>query len=109
MLQAIGASEPEREPAEVDAGEYLGTYSSALFDVELKQADGRLVLVMTGKGGFPKKDSPPMPSPPPATVAFYEPDRLFVTEGPPGEAEFLRAPDGTIAWFRLGGRIMSRV
>ena len=63
---------------------------------------------MTRKGGFPKKDSPPTPSPPPVTVAFYAPDRLFITEGPSGEAEFLRAPDGTIAWFRVGGRIMAR-
>ena len=46
---------------------------------------------------------------PDSTVAFYEPDRLFATDGPPGEAEFLRAPDGTIAWFRIGGRITSRV
>ena len=107
-MQAIGASEPEREAIDVDADEYLGTYTSALFDVELKREDGRLMLAMTGKGGFPKKDSPPMPSPPPVTVAFYAPDRLFVTEGPPGEAEFLRAPDGSIAWFRVGGRIMSR-
>ena len=108
VLQAIGAKEHEREAIDVDAETYLGSYTSALFDVELTQEDGRLVLAMKGKGGFPKKDSPPMPSPPPVTVAFYAPDRLFVTEGPPGEAEFLRAPDGTIAWFRVGGRIMSR-
>jgi len=24
------------------------------------------------------------------------------------EAEFLRAPDGGIAWFRVGGRVMKR-
>ena len=107
-LQAIGGKESEREAIDVDAADYLGTYTSVLFDVELKQDDGRLVLAMTGKGGFPKKDSPPMPSPPPVTVAFYAPDRVFITEGPAGEAEFLRAPDGTIAWFRVGGRIMTR-
>jgi CubicO group peptidase (beta-lactamase class C family) len=106
-LQAIGAAEREREPVDVDADEYLGAYTSPLFDVELRREDGRLRLVTTSKGGFPKKDSPPMPSPPPVTVAFYAPDRLFVTEGPTGEAEFLRAPDGTISWFRVGGRIMS--
>jgi CubicO group peptidase (beta-lactamase class C family) len=107
-LQAIGAKEREREPIDVDADEYLGAYSSALFEVELKREDGRLVLVTTNKGGFPKKDSPPQPSPPPVTVSFYAPDRLFVTDGPAGEAEFVRAPDGAIAWFRVGGRIMSR-
>jgi CubicO group peptidase (beta-lactamase class C family) len=107
-LKAIGASELKREPVDVDADEHLGTYTSPLFDVDLTRTDGRLVLVMTSKGGFPKKDSPPQPSPPPVTVAFYAPDRLFVTDGPPGEAEFLRSPDGEIAWFRFGGRIMAR-
>ena len=95
-LPAIGAREPEREAIEVGVDEYLGTYSSALFEVELKREDGRLVLVTTGKGGFPKPDSPPQPSPPPATVAFYAPDRLFTIDGPPGEAEFLRGPDGSL-------------
>ena len=107
-LHAIGGKESPREAIDVDAADYLGNYTSPLFDVELKQEKDRLVLAMTGKGGFPKKDSPPMPSPPPVTVAFYAPDRVFITEGPSGEAEFLRAPDGTIAWFRVGGRIMSR-
>ena len=107
-LEAIGAQERKREPIDLDPGEYLGSYTSPLFDVDLKEDDGKLVLAMTNKGGFPKKDSPPHPSPPPMTLAFYAPDRLFVTEGPESEAEFLRAPDGSIAWFRVGGRIMSR-
>jgi CubicO group peptidase (beta-lactamase class C family) len=107
-LPAIGARDREREPVDVDADEYLGTYSSALFDAELRQEDGKLVLAVTNKGGFPKKDSPPPPSPPPVTMAFYEPDRLFITEGPAGEAEFLRNPDGSIAWFRVGGRILAK-
>jgi hypothetical protein len=107
-LPAIGANEREREPIDVDADEYLGTYISKLFDVELKREDGRLILVATNKGGFPHKDSPPQPSPSPATVSFYRPDRLFVTEGLPGEMDFVRAPDGSIAWFRVGGRIMAR-
>jgi len=106
-LKAIGAAERDREEIDVDADEYVGAYTSPLFDVELKRENGSLVLVTTSKGGFPKQDSPPLPSPPPVTVAFYAPDHLFVTEGPKGEAEFLRAPDGTIAWFRVGGRIMA--
>jgi CubicO group peptidase (beta-lactamase class C family) len=107
-LAAIGAARPEREPIDVDAEEYLGRYTSSLYDAELRQEDGRLVLATINKGGFPDKDSPPQPSPPPVTVAFYAPDRLFVTEGPAGEADFLRDPGGGIAWFRVGGRIMSR-
>jgi len=95
---------------DVAADEYLGTYTSALQDVELRAENGALTLVTTPKGGFPKKDSPPMPAPPPLPVAFHEPDRLFVPEGPMTgtEAEFLRAPDGSIAWFRVGGRVMKR-
>jgi CubicO group peptidase (beta-lactamase class C family) len=107
--EAIGASEGEREAINIPVDDYLGAYTSPLWDVELKRDDGKLILAMTSKGGFPKEDSPPMPSPPPQTVAFYAPDRLFALDGPPGEAEFLRAPDGTIAWFRFGGRIMSRM
>jgi CubicO group peptidase (beta-lactamase class C family) len=108
-LEAIGAKERERTRQEVDSDEYLGTYASVLTQVELKRDDGELVLVTTPKGGFPSKDSPPMPGPPPSTVAFYDTDRIFATEGPPGEAEFLRAADGSIAWFRVGGRVMARV
>jgi CubicO group peptidase (beta-lactamase class C family) len=107
-LEAIGATEREPQPVDLAPDEYLGTYTSPLFDARLEHVDGRLVLALTNKGGFPKKDSPPQPSPPPVTVAFYAPDRLFVTDGPQGEAEFLRAADGTIEWFRVGGRIMAR-
>jgi hypothetical protein len=106
-LSAIGANEREREPIDVDADECLGTDISKLFDVELKREDGRLILIATNKG-FPHKDSPSQPSPPPATVSLYQPDRLFVTEGPPREMDFVRAPDDSIAWFRVGGRIIAR-
>jgi CubicO group peptidase (beta-lactamase class C family) len=108
-LEAIGAREPERKAIDVDVDEYLGKYESALLAVELKRDDGNLMLVITSKGGFPKKDSPPMPSPPPMPVAFYAPDRLFSTDDTPGEAEFLRADDGSIAWFRVGGRVMAPI
>ena len=106
-LEAIGASEPEREAIDVDVDEYLGTYESALIAAELRRDDGRLMLAVTPKGGFPTKDSPPPPAPPPAPVAFYAPDRLFAIDEP-GEAEFLRGDDGSIAWFRVGGRVMAR-
>jgi CubicO group peptidase (beta-lactamase class C family) len=106
-LNAIGSHERERDAIEVDADEYLGRYESALVEAELRRDDGTLVLAVTPKGGFPKKDSPPQPASPPMPVAFYAPDRLYVTEGPPGEAEFLRGEDGSIAWLRVGGRVMA--
>lgn len=108
--RALGIGPPARTAVDIDTSEYEGTYSSRLYDAELKREDGKLLLVHTPKGGFPKKDSPPQPGPPPLPVAFSEPDRLFVTEGPflGTEAEFLRAADGSLEWFRVGGRIMSR-
>ena len=92
----------------LDPAEYLGTYRSPLVDVELVVADGGLQLVSRARGGFPTPESPPMPDPPPAPAAFYERDRLFVPDGPAKgtEAEFLRGPDGRIAWLRIGGRVM---
>lgn len=109
--RALGIGTPERSAIEIDADEYVGRYESALNEVALKRADGRLTVVIIPKGGFPSKDSPPMPAPPPIPVAFHERDRFFVPEGPMkgGEAEFLRGPDGRIAWLRFGGRIMKPV
>jgi CubicO group peptidase (beta-lactamase class C family) len=109
-VNAFGLGREAHTPMEVDAEEYLGTYTSALQDVELRRENGALMLITMPKGGFPKKDSPPLPAPPPMPVAFHERDRLFVPEGPLTglEAEFLRAPDGSIAWFRVGGRVMKR-
>ncbi len=108
-LEAIGAREPERESIDLDVGEYLGRYESALIEAELRRDDGTLVLAIAPKGGFPKKDSPPPPAPPPEPVAFYAPNRLFATGATPGEAEFLRGDDGAIEWFRVGGRVMARI
>ena len=38
-LQAIGGKESEREAIDVDAADYLGSYTSPLFDVELKREE----------------------------------------------------------------------
>ena len=54
-LPAIGASEREREPIDIDADEYLGTYESKLFEVELKREDGRLILVDDEQGRVPAR------------------------------------------------------
>jgi Beta-lactamase len=108
LIHALGGREPEWIAVVLDAGEFLGTYRSPLYDVELVEVDDGLQLVLTSRGGFPTQDSPPGPSPPPMPVAFYERDKLFVPDGPAKgtEAEFLRGPDGRVAWLRFGGRIM---
>ena len=108
VVEALGGGLPDRIAIVLDPAEYLGTYRSPLVDVELVVADGELQLVSRSRGGFPTPESPPMPDPPPVPAAFYERDRLFVPDGPAKgtEAEFLRGPDGRIAWLRIGGRVM---
>ena len=51
-----------------------------------------------------------MPPPPPATLAFYDTDRVFVEEGPltGTQSDFVRDDDGRIAWFRSGGRLHAK-
>jgi hypothetical protein len=60
--------------------------------------------------GFPDKDFPPPPAPPPATLDLIAEDRLMVLDGPmkSGTAEIIRNPDGSIGWLRFG-RIHKRV
>jgi hypothetical protein len=46
--------------------------------------------------------------PPPVRLAFYDEDRVIALDPPfkDSRGEFLRAADGSIQWFRWGGRIM---
>lgn len=89
---------------------YTGYYTAQLSDVEVTSADGGLVLQVIAKGGFPDKNSPPGPKPPPAPAAFFAPDRVVITAGPSKEAkcEFVRDEQGAIRWFRVGGRLHRR-
>lgn len=81
-----------------------------MVDVELRIEDGALVEHVTYKGGFPEKDSPPWPSPPPFPLTFYERDRVFVAEGmfKGSRSEFLRDRNRRVAWYRDGGRVLRR-
>jgi CubicO group peptidase (beta-lactamase class C family) len=90
--------------------EYAGRYSAALDDIALTPNDGALTMQYTPKGGFPEKDSPAPPAPPPMRLALCEGDRAVVLDGPMRDTfgEFLRDPDGTIVWLRFGGRIHAR-
>jgi hypothetical protein len=108
VVDELGGRKPERVSIVLDPEEYLGTYRSPLLDAELTAADDGLQLVVTSRGGFPTEDAPPMPSPPPVPVEFFDRDRMFVPEGPGAgtELEFLRGADGRIAWLRFGGRVM---
>lgn len=91
--------------------EYAGHYSAALSDLDVAATDSGLILQVIPKGGFPKKDTPPGPTPPPAPAVFTAPDRLLITDGPSAgnRGEVLRGPAGEIVWLRLGGRVHKRM
>ena len=110
----LSLEDPEPEPVQVDAdelAEYAGTYGGAMFEAELRIEDGTLVEYMTSKGGFPKKDSPPQPAPPPTPLTFYDRDRVFVAEGvfKGARCEFMRDENGRVAWYRDSGRVLRRI
>jgi CubicO group peptidase (beta-lactamase class C family) len=86
---------------------YAGSYEAPLTRLNITVDGDGLLLEMVPRGGFPTPDSPPPPGPPPTRLAFEAPD-LVVALDPPARGmsgDFLRGPDGEIAWFRLGGRL----
>jgi CubicO group peptidase (beta-lactamase class C family) len=103
---------PESLNLDADAlAAYAGHYDAALSAYDLEVRDGELWAQATSKGGFPTRDSKPVgPPPPPFRIAICA-DDMFVALDPPfkgGRGEFLRDPDGAIAWMRLGVRIAKR-
>jgi CubicO group peptidase (beta-lactamase class C family) len=105
---------PEAVPLDLPEEEllpYAGKYDAAASLCEIYVRDGGLVLQIIPKGGFPTPDSPAPEAPPAARIAFYAEDRIVGLDEPVKEerAEFLRGPDGGIAWLRLGGRVHARL
>jgi CubicO group peptidase (beta-lactamase class C family) len=97
------------DPEPIDATEemlaqYSGSYTRPFSDIHLGILGGRLIGQIVYKMGFPTKDSPPPPAPPPFTVSLCEEDRLIVLDGfaKSGTAEILRKEDGSIGWLRFG-------
>jgi len=90
--------------------EYCGSYSAVLDDVDISLKHGKLMLQSRLKGGFLTQKTPPGPGFPPFHVGFIGRDRIAMLDPPMKElqGEFLRHPDGGIAWLRWGGRIHSR-
>lgn len=89
---------------------YTGYYKAQLSEVEVTSANGGLVLQIIPQPGFPDKNSPAAPTPPPASAAFFAADRVVITDGPSKESkcEFIRNEQGDVVWFRVGGRIHRR-
>lgn len=109
----LGLQQPSLQPQSLTADAlqpYTGYYTAQLSDVEVTSAADGLVLQIIPKGGFPDKNSPPSPQPPPAPARFFDHDRVVITDGPTKEAkcEFVRDETGAIRWFRVGGRLHRR-
>jgi hypothetical protein len=69
-----------------------------------------LMVKATPKGGFPDKNSPAPPEPPPSRLTFIAPDRMMALDPPMTNtrAEFLRGEDGHILWLRTS-RLLRRL
>jgi CubicO group peptidase (beta-lactamase class C family) len=102
---------PARDPVR-DLGEYVGTWRGPFELQTLRAGDAPGELVLE-----PRRHEPvtgrwtPLP-PPPSRWVLYAPDRLVAQEPDAMRgvrAEFVRGPDGRVAWFRCGGRIGPRV
>ncbi|MCG8346169.1 MAG: beta-lactamase family protein [Chloroflexales bacterium] len=89
---------------------YTGCYDSAMSMYELSLRDGGLIAQAKYKGGFPDKDSPAPTAPTAFRLAVCGEDQVIALDPPFQDVrgEFLRDPDGRIAWFRIGGRVHAR-
>jgi CubicO group peptidase (beta-lactamase class C family) len=109
----FGIEVRDAEPVEASreqVDEVCGLYDAALGTYDLHLVGGKLVAEVRPKGGFPKRDSPPSPGPPPFELAFTSRDELVVLDGPTkgATAQLLRDDDGRIVWLRAGGRLHRR-
>jgi CubicO group peptidase (beta-lactamase class C family) len=109
----LGIDERPPDLLELPEGQlaaYAGRYSAAMNDAAIELRDGALILQITPKGGFPMRDSPPGPTPPPVRLAPCAADQVIALDAPFTDmrGEFLHNPDGSIAWFRFGGRVLAR-
>ena len=113
LAHYLGLQQPtlhDQTLTEAELQPYTGYYKAQLSEVEVTSANGGLVLQIIPQPGFPDKNSPAAPTPPPAPAAFFAKDRVIVTDGPSKESkcEFIRNEQGEVAWFRVGGRIHRR-
>lgn len=101
---------PQQTLTEAELQPYTGYYKAQLSEVAVTSANGGLMLQIIPQPGFPDKNSPAGPTPPPAPAAFFAEDRVVITDGPSKESkcEFIRNEQGDVVWFRVGGRIHRR-
>lgn len=86
---------------------YAGFYKANLAHARVTPGDNTLLIQLYDKGGFPDESSPPGPAEPPFEAAFYAEDRIIGTTGlgKGMKCEFLRNPDGSLKFLRMGGRM----
>jgi len=108
-----GIAETPLTPRTLTAAElapYAGRYSAALTELALTVEGDALVAQVLPQGGFPKRDSPAGPKPPPTRLALGADDAIIALDPPFKNArgEFLRDEQGALAWLRFGGRMARR-
>src|SRR6185369_16115512 len=98
----------ERTPEQL--AEYAGHYVSTSALANLVVHDGTLLLAMRDSESVREWLENPAPPRPPSPGAFYGDDEIVATDGPLKDltADFLRHPDRSIAWLRLGERLYRR-
>ena len=107
----LGLKPQEPEVLERDEDQcsaYAGFYTGPMTDLDLRVRDGGLVIQDVPKKGLPGAEL--QPPGPPMRLAFCGEDLVTVLDEPMTGAhgEFLRAPDGSIRWFRISGRVFGR-
>jgi CubicO group peptidase (beta-lactamase class C family) len=87
--------------------EYSGMYELPLSALRIEIGEGCLVLHEIPRGGFPTPQSPPGDAMPPVRLSFYDHDKVIGLDEPMKDslAEFIRNPEGNLAYLRIGGRI----
>ena len=100
-----GRPRPAPLDPQPDLRAYAGSYWAPLSDITLAVEDGGLVLRVAWKGAVAER-----PTPPPVRLLFAGPDLVVATVGdPPAAADFIRGPDGAVAYLRWGGRARRKV
>jgi hypothetical protein len=95
-IPGVRALSPQPDPAP-----YLGTYARPNNSYVVRFDGGQLFVQDRPTGGGSGTEW---------AVAFYGPDRLFVTDGPDrGQSiEFVRDDNGRVRWIRVVGRVAER-
>lgn len=110
----LGIAEPEPMPISLPAEQlaaYAGRYTNPLYDYEVTVAGETLEIRLISRGGFPHRDSPPRPVPPPMPAVFYAEDKIMVTDGLSKglRGDFGRNEAGAISWLRMASRVRMRI